>query len=127
MVVGLPARISSSTMTDDRRIAERRTRDRRAPETTEPEVAAEPAPGQALVPVADPEAQETDNPPNPAKTRRGGFAGFAAQMLGQGGQKRGLRGGPETLDRARSTYLGAEWSGPADRRPRPGRITKTEI
>jgi hypothetical protein len=47
--------------------------------------------------------------------------------MGQGGQKRGLRGGPETLDHARTTYLETEWSGPADRRPAPGRITKTEI
>ncbi len=55
------------------------------------------------------------------------MAAFAAQLLGQGGQKRGLRGGPETLDKARSSYLGAEWSGVADRRPPAGRITKTEI
>ncbi len=54
-------------------------------------------------------------------------AEFAAQLMGQKGQKRGLRGGPETLDKARSTYLGAEWSGLADRRPQAGRITKTEI
>jgi hypothetical protein len=47
--------------------------------------------------------------------------------MGQGGQRRGLRGGPETLDKARSAYLEAEWSGPADRRVRTGRITKTEI
>jgi hypothetical protein len=54
-------------------------------------------------------------------------AEFAAQLIGQGVSKRGLRGGPETLDKARSSYLGAEWSGAADRRPRAGRITKTEI
>ena len=54
-------------------------------------------------------------------------AAFAAQMLGQDGQKRGLRGGPETLEKARATYLGAEWSGSADRRPKAGRIAKTEI
>ena len=54
-------------------------------------------------------------------------AAYAAQVMGQGGQKRGLRGGRETLDRARSTYLGTEYSGPADRRPGTGRITKTEI
>ena len=47
--------------------------------------------------------------------------------MGQGGQKRGLRGGPETLDHARTAYLETEWSGPADRRPPPGRIAKTEI
>jgi len=54
-------------------------------------------------------------------------AEFAAQLIGQGGAKRGLRGGAETLDKARSSYLGAEWSGGADRRPQAGRITKTEI
>jgi len=52
---------------------------------------------------------------------------FTAQLIGQGVSKRGLRGGPETLDAARGAYLGAEWSGPADRRPQTGRITKTEI
>ncbi len=52
---------------------------------------------------------------------------FTAQLMGQTGQKRGLRGGPETLDKARGAYLGAEWSGVADRRPPAGRITKTEI
>jgi len=54
-------------------------------------------------------------------------AEFAAQLIGQGGAKRGLRGGAETLDKARSSYLGTEWSGGADRRPQAGRITKTEI
>jgi len=54
-------------------------------------------------------------------------AEFTAQIIGQGGAKRGLRGGPETLDKARSSYLGTEWSGDADRRPPTGRITKTEI
>jgi len=52
---------------------------------------------------------------------------FTAQLIGQGVSKRGLRGGAETLDKARGAYLGAEWSGPADRRPPTGRITKTEI
>ncbi len=51
---------------------------------------------------------------------------FEAQML-SGGEKRGLRGGPETLERAKSTYLKSEYSGSNDRRPRPGRVTKTEI
>ena len=53
-------------------------------------------------------------------------AGVAAQILGEG-EKRGLKGGQETLQRARAGYLGAEYSGPADRRPKKGRITKTEI
>jgi len=72
----------------------------------------------------EPAARAPQDEPRP---KRGGFAAFFAQMMGQGGQKRGLRGGPETLDRARTAYLETEWSGPADRRPRPGRITKTEI
>jgi hypothetical protein len=109
----------SQTMSEERRIAERRRRARRRPDQG---IAPEPPPGQALVPVAG--AQKEPVEPTQAP---GADAGFAAQILGQGGQKRGLRGGPETLDKARSTYLGAEWSGPADRRPRPGRITKTEI
>ena len=79
------------------------------------------APTQLPVPVDAPRAIE------PPAQRRGGFASFFAQMMGQGGQKRGLRGGPETLDRARTAYLETEWSGPADRRPRPGGLTKPEI
>ena len=52
---------------------------------------------------------------------------FDAQMLTQGTVKRGLRGGKEVLDAARSTYLKTEWSGPADRRPPEGLFTKTKI
>lgn len=55
------------------------------------------------------------------------LADFAAQLLGQDGRKRGLRGGPETLDAARETYLKTEYSGPADRRPRAGQVTKREV
>lgn len=63
-----------------------------------------------------------------APPRRGPFAAFAAQLMGQPGQKRGLRGGQEVLDAARSTYLGTEYSGQADRRrPRASLIKKTEI
>lgn len=54
-------------------------------------------------------------------------AAFAAQVLGQGEQKRGLRGGKEVLDKARGAYLGREYSGEADRRPPPGLLKKTEI
>lgn len=50
-----------------------------------------------------------------------------AQILGQPGQKRGLRGGKPVLDQARAAYLDAEWSGSADRRLRRGALTKTEI
>jgi hypothetical protein len=48
---------------------------------------------------------------------------FEAQMMAQGTVKRGLRGGKEVLDAARTTYLKTEWSGPADRRPREGLLT----
>jgi hypothetical protein len=65
------------------------------------------------------EAKPADKPGSPD-------AGVAAQMLGEG-PRRGLKGGEDTLKRARSTYLGAEYSGGADRRPKKGRITKTEI
>ena len=59
--------------------------------------------------------------------RKGGFGAFAAHLMGQSGQKRGLRGGQEVLDSARSTYLGTEYSGEADRRPRAGLLKKTAI
>jgi hypothetical protein len=56
-----------------------------------------------------------------------GGAGFAAQMLGQDGQKRGLRAGPTAIDSAKSVYNRTEWSGSRDRRARKGRITRTEV
>jgi hypothetical protein len=70
-----------------------------------------------------------DPPPKapPPRSKRAAFAAFAAQLMGQGGQRRGLRGGQETLNKARSTYLETEWSGPSDRRLRTGRITKTDV
>jgi hypothetical protein len=54
-------------------------------------------------------------------------AAFAAHLMGQDGQKRGLRGGAPVLNQARSAYLGAEYSGAANRRPRPGVVARTEI
>lgn len=68
-----------------------------------------------------------EQPAPPPPPRRGAFATFAAHLMGQTGQKRGLRGGQEVLDSARSTYLGTEYSGKADRRPKAGLLTKTEI
>jgi hypothetical protein len=89
-----------------------------------------PAPRDADRHEADGEEDVTfvrDEQPAPPPPRRGAFATFAAHIMGQTGQKRGLRGGQEVLDNARSTYLGTEYSGPADRRPRAGLIKKTEI
>ncbi|MBQ1541614.1 hypothetical protein C5708_17065 [Caulobacter sp. CCUG 60055] len=73
------------------------------------------------IPVSPVRAEE----PTPAADRAAPV--FAAHLLGQGQQKRGLRGGPETLEQARSSYLKTEWSGPADRRARKGRLTKTDV
>lgn len=106
-------------MTGDRRDAERRTAaDRR-------EAAKAAASGTTL-----PErVQETLEPANPAEDGPplDPAAAFAAQLIGQSGQKRGLRGGPPVLDKARSTYLGAEYSGDKDRRPPTGVVKKTEV
>jgi hypothetical protein len=64
--------------------------------------------------IADPPAAE-------------GYSTFAAQMYGQTGQKRGLRGGQPVFDQARAAYLETEYSGPDDRRPSKGLLRKTEI
>jgi hypothetical protein len=69
---------------------------------------------RALVPVTQ-SRQAKGTPTEPA---------FAAQVLG-GEPRRGLRGGPEALEAAKSTYLETEWSGGADRRaPKGGRASK---
>ena len=52
---------------------------------------------------------------------------FAAHLLGQDGQKRGLRGGAPVLEQARAAYLGAEYSGENDRRPPSGLIIRKAI
>ena len=74
----------------------------------------------------EPEA-ETEPPPPPRSARPSAAAAFAAHLMGQEGQKRGLRGGPPTLDAAKSSYIRTQWSGAGDRRSRSGRGTKTEI
>ena len=72
------------------------------------------------------------DPPAPsARPQRGearhGDAEFAAQMIGQDGQKRGLRAGSIHLETARITYNGIEWSGAWDRRARKGRRARTDV
>ncbi len=91
---------------------------------TDPELAAERASQSAPV--------ETPNLPavlavQPAKPEPLPDAAFEAQILGQPGIKRGLRGGQPVLDHARSAYLETEYSGHADRRPPSGVITKLDI
>jgi hypothetical protein len=72
-----------------------------------------------IAPVAAPRTFRDERPR--------GYAEFAAQIIGQGGERRGLRAGPSLLERAREAYNRAEWSGAADRRARKGRTAREEI
>jgi hypothetical protein len=56
-----------------------------------------------------------------------GAAVFDAQLIGQGGEKRGLRAGPSHIEGAAKSYNRTEWSGSKDRRARKGGITRTQI
>ena len=96
--------------------SERRSRERRAVERRKPGTALVLAPNPT--PEPEPEAVAPDSQAE---------AAFTAQMLGQSGQKRGLKGGQPVLEQARSAYLEAAYSGPLDRRPAPGGMTKTKI
>ena len=75
-----------------------------------------------LLPVPVSPAVDTPRP-----DRRAGDSGYAAQLLGQDGQKRGLRAGQPAIDAARQTYSQVEWSGARDRRRRSGRAAQTTI
>lgn len=102
---------------DDRRAADRRAAERRAASAS-----------RALVPVEFPaETAEPPARPAPAPPAESGAAVFAAQMIGQTGQRRGLKGGPPVLDAARSAYLGTEHSGAGERRPQPGKAKDTDV
>lgn len=107
----------------DRRDAERRLKERRAQATVTPQ------PTTAIVPVTE----VIDEPVDPARAAAppprslGPDAAFAAQLIGQGGQRKGIRGGPPVMDAARSAYLGNEYSGQNDRRPPSGVAKKTDI
>ena len=65
--------------------------------------------------------------PSTVRPRSATEAAFEAQLMTQGSIKRGLRGGKEVLDAARTTYLKTEWSGPNDRRPPQGVVTRTKV
>jgi len=95
---------------------------RRATDRVDPITRIEPT-GDRNLPV--PLESPPDPAPPPLGARTPAATAIAAQLLGQSGQKRGLRGGPATLDAAKTTYTRTEWSGRADRRTRGG--TKTEI
>lgn len=64
--------------------------------------------------------------PPPNGTAATGSASFAAQLLGQPGAKRGLKGGPEVIDGARSAYLETKFLG-ADRRLPKGVIARKDL
>jgi hypothetical protein len=52
---------------------------------------------------------------------------YAAQLLGQDGQKRGLKGGTPVLAAARVAYLETEYSGADDRRPSVGLLRSASV
>jgi hypothetical protein len=107
----------AASVEPDRRAGDRRSSDRRSGDRRQP------AGGKNLpVPV---DAAAAARPSRPAGDA--GSTEFNAQLIGQVGQKRGLKGGPPVLTAARAVYLSTEWSGPQDRRVRAGRITRTDI
>lgn len=63
----------------------------------------------------------------PREDEQGGRAAFAAQLIGQDGQKRGLRAGPELFGAAKSLYNRTEWSGSRDRRAPAGGKARTDV
>jgi len=52
---------------------------------------------------------------------------FEAHVLGQSGQRRGLKGGQPVLDAARAAYLDAEWRGAGDRRLPAGTLRAVSL
>jgi hypothetical protein len=102
-----------------RRAARLRRGARPEPESAEEAHEAERA--NLPVPMGAPRTVPPADEPQPAA------AAFGAQLLGQDGQKRGLRAGPAVIVSAQSSYNQVEWSGAKDRRARKGRIAKTEI
>lgn len=115
-----------------RPVDERRERSRRQAERREGQGAAA-STSRDLVPVGeriDHPAGDRIDPAKPAPAPvdpAAGAAIFAAQMIGQTGQRKGIRGGPPVLDAARSTYLGTEYSGEAERRPPVGTTKRTDV
>lgn len=104
-----------ATGADDRRNDDRRQQDRRLT-------------GRMLVPTEEPEPEpEMPRAEPPGTTDPAGSTGFAAQLMGQGGARRGIKGGGPVLESARKTYLGAEYSGQNDRRPPAGKVSDKDI
>jgi hypothetical protein len=90
------------------------------PETPEEAISETPEP-DLPVPVSG------AKPKPPIGDRPTGGSIFDAQLMGQQGQKRGLRAGQPLFDAAKTSYSKTEWSGAKDRRSGRGRTKKTEI
>ena len=90
---------------------------------SEPERPDAPDEARSTLPVPVGAARTLPPSPEPAE----GGAGFTAHLLGQGGERRGLKGGSPVLDTARTAYNRIEYSGKNDRRARKGRIAKTDV
>ena len=130
--VGDPVSPVVARQRGERRSAERRTRDDAKDGTKDGARGAKKgaSPSRALVPVGKVLDHDPAGPAarKPALTEaQAAAAAFAAQMLGQGGQRNGIRGGPPVMDNARSTYLGAQYSGEHERRPPIGTNTRKDI
>lgn len=109
-------------------LRDRRAADRRAAERRDDTAPGATSASRDLVPIGEP----VDHAPDPAGPAArpetpGSPAAFAAQLIGQTGQRKGLKGGPPVLGAARSTYLENEYSGDKDRRPPTGKAKRTEV
>lgn len=115
----------------DRRVDDRRSGDRRGASRRKAKAGEEASESRDLVPVGDridhDEPVRGRAPPRPTADPAQSDSAFAAQLMGQEGQKRGLRGGAPVLDAARATYLGVEYTGMKDRRPKAGSTRKTDL
>ncbi len=107
-------------MTDASDTGRRKTPDRRLAERRD--TAAAPPPDRRSLVVSGPAAHSAEK-----SEASGATAAFAAQLLGQPGIKRGLKGGPEVIDGACSAYLETEYLGSGERRIPKGVIAKREI
>lgn len=83
--------------------------------------------GRELVPTGPAVTRETPRDAGASAKPASGSAAFAAQLLGQPGAKRGLKGGAPVLDGARAAYLESEYLGQGERRAPKGVIAKTKI
>jgi hypothetical protein len=101
----------------------RQLRRLRRPDSANPDAPDAPEEVRSNLPVPVGAARTLPGSKPPAE----GGAGFAAHLMGQDGQRRGLRAGPAVIDIAKASYNKVEYSGSHDRRARKGRAAKTEV